>query len=137
MPYSSPRLMISSPFEIKSPPKGSKVPLDFFKFPLKTPSKDGINSCSSSSELNMIQNIDFEFTCFALFPFDFTFNGRIFIIGNNAGGVDFVVALSDNVKEFILIGSKQHLFKSNYHKINKVNRTNRSFKIRIIDIKKN
>lgn len=83
--------------------------------PEKSPSKDskdGISNYSSSSELAMLQNEVFEFTCFALFPFDFTFDGRIFIIGNNFGGIDFVVASSDNVEEFILIGSKNHLFKS-------------------------
>ncbi|KAK8864824.1 hypothetical protein M9Y10_010350 [Tritrichomonas musculus] len=61
---------------------------------------------------NNNNNDDFEFTCFALFPFDFTFDGRLLIVGNNKGGIDFLVASSNDVENFTLIGSKNHLFKS-------------------------
>ena len=37
MPYSSPRVLNSSPYFIKSPPTGNKVTIDFFKLPNKAP----------------------------------------------------------------------------------------------------
>lgn len=37
LPYSTPRVLMKSPFTIKSPPKGSKVNLDYFQYPAQRP----------------------------------------------------------------------------------------------------